>query len=285
MKILLVEDNEMNRDMLSRRLSHRGYTVVTAVDGQAALDLAASSEPQLVLMDLSLPVIDGWEATRRLKANTHTRNIPVIALTAHAMAEDRERALAAGCDDFDTKPVDLGRLIGKMEALLARPGASAAATVTTLPAVTCGISFNATCMRDLPVLINVVEQACRQAGADDDSLFSLRLAVEEVFTNILDYGYPGGTGSITVHIDAQPGRVRISFADTAPYFDPATVVTPKMDAPLEEREVGGWGWHLVRKVVDRVEWEPREQGGNLFTLVKSLRVAGSLQQGTDVNEH
>lgn len=124
MNILLVEDNEMNRDMLSRRLSRRGYTVVTAVDGQAALDMATSVEPQLVLMDLSLPVIDGWEATRRLKADEQTRHIPVIALTAHAMAEDRERALAAGCDDFDTKPVDLERLIGKIEALLAVTGAS-----------------------------------------------------------------------------------------------------------------------------------------------------------------
>lgn len=119
MKILLVEDNEMNRDMLSRRLSRRGYTIVTAVDGQAALELASSAAPQLVLMDMSLPVIDGWEATRRLKADVHMRAISVIALTAHAMAEDRERALAAGCDDFDTKPVDIDRLIGKMEALLA----------------------------------------------------------------------------------------------------------------------------------------------------------------------
>ena len=118
MKILLVEDNDMNRDMLSRRLSRRGYTIVTAVDGQAALDMVASSEPNLVLMDMSLPVIDGWEATRRLKADVRTSAIPVIALTAHAMAEDRERALAAGCDDFDTKPVDLERLIGKMQALL-----------------------------------------------------------------------------------------------------------------------------------------------------------------------
>ena len=119
MKILLVEDNEMNRDMLSRRLSRRGYSVVIAVDGQAALDMAASAGPQLVLMDMSLPVLDGWEATRRLKADAQTRSIPVIALTAHAMTEDRERALAAGCDDFDTKPVDIDRLVWKMEALLA----------------------------------------------------------------------------------------------------------------------------------------------------------------------
>ncbi|MEO8777403.1 MAG: response regulator [Rhodanobacter sp.] len=119
MKILLVEDNEMNRDMLSRRLVRRGYSVVIAMDGQAALEMVVSAEPHLVLLDMSLPVVDGWEVTRRLKADTQTCLIPVIALTAHAMSEDRERALAAGCDDFDTKPVDLDRLIRKMEALFA----------------------------------------------------------------------------------------------------------------------------------------------------------------------
>jgi CheY-like chemotaxis protein len=127
MMILLVEDNEMNRDMLSRRLSRRGYTVVTAVDGQAALELVASASPQLVLMDMSLPVIDGWEVTRRLKADAQTCQIPVIALTAHAMTEDRARALAAGCDDFDTKPVDIERLVWKMETLLTLAGAGGSA--------------------------------------------------------------------------------------------------------------------------------------------------------------
>jgi two-component system, cell cycle response regulator DivK len=115
MKILLVEDNEMNRDMLSRRLSRRGYEIVIAVDGAAALEVAQREAPQLVLMDMSLPVMDGWEATRRLKADERTRDIPVIALTAHAMTADRDRALEAGCDDFDTKPVDLERLLGKIE--------------------------------------------------------------------------------------------------------------------------------------------------------------------------
>jgi serine/threonine-protein kinase RsbW len=140
-------------------------------------------------------------------------------------------------------------------------------------------------MGDLPALLGMVEQTCRQAGADDDALFSLRLAVEEVFTNILDYGYPGGTGPVTVHIGAQPGQVRISFADAAPYFDPATVAAPKLDVPLEDREVGGFGWHFVRQVMDAVEWEPREQGGNLFTLIKSLPPASSSQQRADINEH
>ena len=117
-KILLVEDNEMNRDMLSRRLQRRGYEVLTAVDGESGLALIRSEAPALVLMDMSLPGIDGWEATRQLKADPATRAIPVIALTAHAMAGDREKALAAGCDDFDIKPIDLDRLLGKIEALL-----------------------------------------------------------------------------------------------------------------------------------------------------------------------
>ena len=117
-KILLVEDNEMNRDMLSRRLQRRGYEVVTAVDGETGLAMTRSEAPALVLMDMSLPGVDGWEATRQLKADPATRAIPVIALTAHAMAGDREKALAAGCDDFDTKPIELDRLLGKIQALL-----------------------------------------------------------------------------------------------------------------------------------------------------------------------
>ena len=114
-KILLVEDNEMNRDMLSRRLQRKGFEVVMAVDGQAGVDMASSEGPDIILMDLSLPVIDGWEATRRIKADPATQNIPVIALTAHAMAGDEQKALDAGCDDYDTKPVKLDRLLEKIE--------------------------------------------------------------------------------------------------------------------------------------------------------------------------
>jgi CheY-like chemotaxis protein len=117
-KILLVEDNEMNRDMLSRRLVRNGFEVVMAVDGQQAVDMAASESPAIILMDMSLPVIDGWEATRQVKANPDTQKIPIIALTAHAMAEDETKARGAGCDDFDTKPVDIARLVGKINALL-----------------------------------------------------------------------------------------------------------------------------------------------------------------------
>jgi two-component system, cell cycle response regulator DivK len=117
-KILLVEDNEMNRDMLSRRLQRRGYQVVLALDGQSGVEMTQSQAPDLVLMDMSLPVLDGWEAARRLKADAVTRHIPVIALTAHAMSSDREKALEAGCDDYDTKPVELPRLLAKIDALL-----------------------------------------------------------------------------------------------------------------------------------------------------------------------
>ncbi len=117
-KILLVEDNEMNRDMLSRRLERRGFQVVIAIDGQQGVDLAQAEKPDLILMDMSLPVLDGWEATRRLKGAPETRAIPIIALTAHAMAGDREKALEAGCDDYDTKPIELPRLLGKIDTLL-----------------------------------------------------------------------------------------------------------------------------------------------------------------------
>ncbi len=116
--ILLVEDNELNRDMLTRRLERKGYRILAAEDGQAGVELAAEAKPDLILMDLSLPVLDGWEATRRLKASPDTMHIPIIALTAHAMAEDERKAYNAGCDDFDTKPVMMERLLGKIQAAL-----------------------------------------------------------------------------------------------------------------------------------------------------------------------
>jgi CheY-like chemotaxis protein len=118
-KILIVEDNELNRDMLSRRLIRRGYNIVMAVDGEEGIAAAKTENPDLILMDMSLPVVDGWEATRRLKAEPLTRTIPVIGLTAHAMGGDREKVIEAGCDDYDTKPVELSRLLQKIETLLA----------------------------------------------------------------------------------------------------------------------------------------------------------------------
>jgi CheY-like chemotaxis protein len=121
-KILLIEDNEMNRDMLSRRLVRGGYEVTVAEDGARGVEMATSYRPDLILMDMSLPVIDGWEATRRIKATPELRKIPIIALTAHAMATDRAKALEAGCDDYDTKPIELQRLLGKIKTLLAAAG-------------------------------------------------------------------------------------------------------------------------------------------------------------------
>jgi CheY-like chemotaxis protein len=123
-RILLVEDNEMNRDMLSRRLQRKGYEVLLAVDGGQGVEMAQAQKPDLILMDMSLPVIDGWEAARRLKAEPQTQTIPILALTAHAMADDRTRALEAGCDDYDTKPIEFPRLLEKMEALLKKGAAS-----------------------------------------------------------------------------------------------------------------------------------------------------------------
>ncbi len=119
-KILLVEDNEMNRDMLTRRLERKGFEVAIAIDGKAGVDMASATSPDIILMDLSLPVMDGWEATRQIKADPATQSIPVIALTAHAMAGDERKALEAGCNDYDTKPIDLKRLLGKIENLLGK---------------------------------------------------------------------------------------------------------------------------------------------------------------------
>ena len=124
-KVLLIEDNEMNRDMLSRRLQRKGYDVFMAADGEQGVAAARAERPDLILMDMSLPVLDGWEATRLLKADPATRAIPIIALTAHAMSGDREKALEAGCDDYDTKPIEWPRLLGKIEAALQRRGTTA----------------------------------------------------------------------------------------------------------------------------------------------------------------
>jgi CheY-like chemotaxis protein len=125
-KLLLVEDNEMNRDMLSRRLTRKGYEILIAVDGQEGVEMARGQAPDLVLLDMSLPVMDGWEAARVMKADAATRGIPIIALTAHAMSGDREKAIEAGCDEYDTKPVELPRLLEKIQTLLAKRGVGAA---------------------------------------------------------------------------------------------------------------------------------------------------------------
>lgn len=132
LRILLVEDNEMNRDMLSRRLVRRGYEVIIATDGQQGVSMAQSESPDLILMDMSLPVMDGWEATRTLKSSGDTKDVPIIALTAHAMSTDREKAMEAGCDDYDTKPIELTRLLAKMEVLIERSTKAGVKTQSTI---------------------------------------------------------------------------------------------------------------------------------------------------------
>ena len=132
-KILLVEDNELNRDMLSRRLERRGFQVLIAVDGAQGVAMAQSEVPDLVLMDMSLPVVDGWEATRRLKAAPETRAVPIIALTSHAMVGDRDKAIEAGCDDYDTKPIELPRLLEKIDRLIAKAKSEGASTISIGP--------------------------------------------------------------------------------------------------------------------------------------------------------
>ena len=270
-KLLLVEDNEMNRDMLTRRLQRKGYQVVVALDGAESIAKAGSESPDLILMDMSLPVIDGWEAARRLKAAPATRRIPVIALTAHAMAGDREKALAAGCDDFDTKPIDLQRLLGKIEHQLARTGASPEtpgkpAQPDEPLALTCLAS-----LQNLPLLQRLSDQACKRAQAGEDDAYAVRLAVEEVFSNIVHHGYPPGqAGPVTVTFSIEPPGMRITILDEAPPFDPGRAAAPLLGAGAEAREIGGLGWHLVFRLMDEVRHEVLGQRGNRLVLVKRL---------------
>jgi len=261
-KLLIVEDNETNRDMLSRRLARRGYDVVLAADGAEGVAKAGTEEPDLILMDMSLPVLDGWEATRRIKAAAGTRGIPVIALTAHAMAGDEARARAAGCDDFDTKPVDLARLLGKIERWLA---AGVAELETSLPAR----------RESLAPLLEFVERACAGAGVDGEAAFALRLAAEEVCANVIEHGYAGREpGPLRLRFRREPGAVVLVVEDRAREFDPATAPAPDLESGLEERQMGGLGWHLVRRTMDEVRHEPLPGGGNRVTLVKRLSDAG-----------
>ena len=171
-KILLVEDNEMNRDMLSRRLAKRGYAVVMAFDGAEGVTMARSESPDLVLMDMGLPVMDGWTATRQIKADPATARIPVLALTAETMEGDREKCLAAGCDDYDTKPVDLERLIGKMEALLAglRPTPSTSGAPESLASASPSHEF----LTPLNAIIGYAEILAERSQARPEDLADLQ---------------------------------------------------------------------------------------------------------------
>jgi CheY-like chemotaxis protein len=253
--ILLVEDNEMNRDMLARRLEKRGYRVLTAGDGAEAVARARAAVPDLVLMDMGLPGIDGWEATRQLRADPVTRRVPVIGLSAHAMAADRDRALAAGADDFDTKPVDFAQLVAKIETLLARE------TTIERPAR----------LEEIPAFLAFLRARLAEAGAGEAVWQALRLAVDEACSNVIAHGYRGAVGTIRLAVAVGDGRAIVTVTDAAPPFDPALVPPPDLDAPWPERRVGGLGWHLLRSVVDEVRYQPAGEGGNVLTLVKRLQ--------------
>ncbi len=259
-KLLIVEDNELNRDMLSRRLLRRGYEVVIAADGAAGVEMAGREHPDLILLDMSLPVLDGWEVARRIKAAPATRAIPIVALTAHAMAGDEARARSAGCDDFDTKPIDLPRLLGKIETWL---GSAPDREITrdALP-------------DSLPALLQFVADASAGAALDPETAFAVRLAAEEVCTNVIAHAYAGGTpGPVSVRFRREPSAVVLTVEDRGIPFDPAVLPPPPLTAGWAERPTGGMGWHLVREVMDEVRHEPVPGGGNRLTLVKRLPAA------------
>src|SRR5687768_14720406 len=230
-RILLVEDNELNRDMLTRRLERRGFEVLSASDGAEGVALARSAAPDLVLMDMSLPVLDGWEATRRLKADPATGRIPVIALTAHAMAGDREQAMAAGCDDFDTKPVELPRLLGKIGALLAVAPAVAPAGAPAPGFEGAALDLPAAGLRDLAPVRDFVRSACAAAGARESATRALVLAADEVCANVLQHGYGArgeiGGGPLRLRLARDGERLLLRIEDRAPHFDPAGVAAAR----------------------------------------------------------
>jgi two-component system, cell cycle response regulator DivK len=277
-RILLIEDNELNREMLVRRLLRRGFEVSTAVDGLQGVAMARHDRPDLILMDLSLPGIDGWEATRRIKADAATAAVPVIALTAHAMAEHRAQALAAGCDEFDTKPVDLARLLGKMERLLGTPGAPAAAppepgsvaVPRPAPAVEASIDLPAV-PASLPGFKTELEHVCMQAAVAEAVQAELQVVLDEVCTNVFMNAYaPGSPGRLRLDLRVQAQTLQMDFTDQGPAFDPLAEVSPDLSIPWEARSLGGLGIHLVRRLTDRQSYTRCLPDGNRLTLLRHL---------------
>lgn len=266
-RILLVEDNELNRDMLSRRLVRKGFEVVTAVDGREAIARARTEMPDLILIDMNLPEVDGWQATGELKADVATRAIPVIALTAHAMAGDRARALDAGCDDFDTKPVDLERLLGKIAALLA-PDPPAARTASIRRSVPARIEW-------MQEILDTVDEFCMHAAVPAVIAHDLRLIVEESCGNVMLHAYAGRpAGELTLEIerttvDGRPA-LRAAILDQGVPFNPLARADPDVTAPLAERAIGGLGVMLMRRLSDVQRYGYDPVRGNSLTLVKYL---------------
>ena len=277
-RILLVEDNEMNREMLSRRLQRKGFEVLIAVDGLQGVAMAGADRPDLILMDMSLPGIDGWEATRRIKADPATRATPVIALTAHAMSDDRAKALAAGCDEFDTKPVDLARLLGKMQALLAGAAGGAAVRASglapeptaepvaiTLPAVPASLHGFKT----------ELEHFCMQAGVSARVQEDLQVVLDEICANVFRHAYPPdqpGPLRLELRLDrsAAPPVLELGFIDQGRPFDPLARPAPNLSSNWHDRPIGGLGIHLVQSMTDQQHYSHTPADGNRLTLTKQL---------------
>ena len=256
-RILLVEDNELSRDMLSRRLARRGFEIDEAPDAEQALAMVAARPPDLILMDLALPGLHGLEAVTRLRAAPGTRAIPVIALSAHALSSDRDRALTVGCDDYDTKPVDLPRLLDKIGALL--------------PQVPRRLQLEQARLDDLNVVREFVSHASQAAGGNPDAVWALTLAVDEICSNIVIHGYgKADPGPITLEFEHLGQDAKLTISDRGRPFHPADAPVPDLDLPLEKRPVGGLGWEFVGRVVDRLEYTRTDDGRNQVTLFKQL---------------
>lgn len=269
-KILLVEDNEMNREMLSRRLVRKGFEVVIAVDGLQGVAMAGADKPDLVLMDMSLPSIDGWEATRRIKADPTTRRLPVIALTAHAMSDDRAKALAAGCDEFDTKPVDLARLLDKMHRLLDADAADPGTTAAPAPQAAAEITLPAVAA-SLPAFKTELEHFCMQAGIATTVHEDLQVVLDEVCANVFKHAYPPGQpGALQLGLCLLPAALEVSFSDQGRPFDPLAKPPPDLSLPWQERPIGGLGIHLVLTLTDQQHYHHTPTEGNRLTLLKRL---------------
>jgi len=245
--LLLVDDNELDRDMLGRRLRRRGFDVMEAVDGAEAVVLARRERPDLVLLDTSLPVLDGLSATRQLKADPETRAIPVLILSAHAMQHDREQAMAAGCDDFDSKPVELPRLLAKIDALLSARVAEPEATATTEERA---LALTPLSLDRLAEIRAFLAQSLTAIGCPG-SIDAFVLAVDEICANLVQHAevgvFPGPT-RVTVRRDGKDAIITVE--DRGRPFDPADAPAPNLTSDWQDRPVGGLGWYLVKQVVD-----------------------------------
>jgi CheY-like chemotaxis protein/anti-sigma regulatory factor (Ser/Thr protein kinase) len=239
-RVLLADDNAVDRDMLSRRLARRGFEVLQAADGVDALAQARREHPDVVLLETSLPLLDGLALTRTLKTDPLTGTIPVLVLTAHALQQDRERAMAAGCDDFDTKPVELPRLLAKIDALIAAGGHALALTPLSLDRLADIRSFLARSLTEL---------GCAS------SIDAFVLAVDEICANLVQHAevgaYPGPT-RVTVRRSGLDAIITVE--DRGRPFDPANAPAPDLTTAWEDRPVGGLGWFLVKQMVDELTY-------------------------------